>query len=546
MANRPNILLILNDDMGYSDIGCYGGEVHTPSLDRLAYNGLRYTQFYNTARCCPSRASLLTGLHPHQADVGHMMDNLDIDGYLGDLSPNTATIAEVLHAAGYCTYMSGKWHVTLHQHDKKHNWPLQRGFDRFYGTMAGASSYWDATALTDGNERIKSPRSGFYSITDDFSDHMATFIEDHASERADKPFFGYLAYTAPHWPLHAPEEDIAHYHGRFDAGWDKLREQRLERMVRMGIIHPNWRLSPRDPSQPPWDDEPNKEWQARRMQVYAAQIERMDRGIGRVIDALERTGQLENTLIIFLADNGGCAEEFPVRMRYHEEYPWEPIRTRDGRVVQYGNGPTVWPGGEDTYSSYGVAWANLSNTPFREYKHWVHEGGISTPFIVHWPAGIDAKHNGKLRHQAGQLPDVMATFLDVAGAKYPAMRDGNEVQPCEGFSMRQTFDGGEPLRDVLYFEHEGNKCVRRGKWKMVTKHPGGWELYDMELDRTELNDLSAKHPQIVAELSKLYDAWAERIGVRPWDEVLAALYAVEDREERRRREERERLEKERK
>jgi arylsulfatase A-like enzyme len=523
MANRPNILLILNDDMGFSDLGCYGGEVQTPNLDRLAFHGLRFTQFYNTARCCPSRASLLTGLHPHQAGVGHMMDDLDIDGYVGDLAPNTATIAEALGAAGYNTYMSGKWHVTLHLDEKKHNWPLQRGFDRYYGIITGASSYYDVSTLTDGNERVESPRTGFYNITDDFSDHMVGFIEDHADEKADEPFFGYLAYTAPHWPLHAPEEDIAHYHGRFDAGWDMLRAQRLERMAEMGIIDSSWKLTPRDASQPPWADEPHKAWQARRMEVYAAQIERMDRGIGRVIDALERTGQLDNTLIVFLADNGGCAEEIEVpRGQYGGEYPWQPALTRDGRPVKAGNAPTIWPGAEDTYCSYGVPWANLSNTPFREYKHWVHEGGIGTPLIVHWPGGIAPAHSGKLRHQTGQLPDIMATFLDVAGADYPTERDGQAVQPCEGFSMQPTFDDGDPLRDVLYFEHEGNKCVRRGKWKLETKHPGDWELYDMELDRTELNDLSAQHPEIVAELSALYDAWAARCGVLPWLEVWDA------------------------
>jgi arylsulfatase len=523
MANRPNILLILNDDMGFSDLGCYGGEVQTPNLDRLAFHGLRFTQFYNTARCCPSRASLLTGLHPHQAGVGHMMDDLDIDGYVGDLAPNTCTIAEALGEAGYRTYMSGKWHVTLHLDDKKHNWPLQRGFDRYYGIITGACSYYDAATLTDGNERIESPRKGFYNTTDDFSDRMVGFIEDHADDNTDQPFFGYLAYTAPHWPLHAPEEDIARYHGRFDAGWDMLRGQRLERMAEMGIIDSSWKLTPRDASQPPWEDEPHKAWQARRMEVYAAQIDRMDRGIGRVLDALERTGQLDNTLIVFLADNGGCAEEIEVpKHQYGGEYPWQPALTRDGRPVKGGNTPTIWPGTEDTYCSYGVPWANLSNTPFREYKHWVHEGGIGTPLIVHWPAGIDAEHSGKLRHQTGQLPDIMATFLDVAGADYPAERDGQAVQPCEGFSMKPTFDDGPPLRDVLYFEHEGNKCVRRGKWKLETKFPGDWELYDMEADRTELNDLSAQHPRIVAELSALYDAWAQRCGIRPWLEVWDA------------------------
>jgi arylsulfatase A-like enzyme len=522
MSNQPNILLILNDDMGFSDLGCYGGEVRTPTLDRLGHNGLRFTQFYNTARCCPSRASLLTGLHPHQADVGHMMDDDGIDGYTGDLNADTTTIAEALKAGGYRTYMSGKWHVTRHHDGPKHNWPRQRGFDEFFGIITGACSYFDPATLTRDNERIEPDPDKPFFMTDAISDNMVGYIEQHAGETDDKPFFGYLAYTAPHWPLHAHDEDIAKYSGRFDAGWDQLRTQRLERMVQMGIIDPSWELTPRDPSQPEWTEAENKAWQARRMEVYAAQIDRMDQGIGRVVAALERTGQLENTLIVFLADNGGCAEEFdPPQMGRKSNWVWETERTRDGRPVNYGNGPEIWPGGDDTYTSYGVPWANLSNTPFREYKHWVHEGGISTPLIVHWPAGIDSAHNGQLRSQPGQLPDIMATFLDISGVQQPTEREGHAVQPCEGFSIAPTFDDNPPLRDVLYLEHEGNRCVRRGQWKLVNKYPGDWELYDMAADRTELNDLSSEHPKIVEELSALYHAWADRCGVMGWADLEA-------------------------
>ncbi len=523
MPDQPNILLILNDDMGFSDIGCYGGEVRTPNLDRLAANGLRFTQFYNTARCCPSRASLLTGLHPHQAGVGHMMDDLDVDGYVGDLAPNSCTIPEALRqGGGYGTYLSGKWHVTRHLDNPKHNWPCQRGFDQFYGIITGAGSYYDPATLTRNNDRIAVPPGSDYYITDAISDQMAAYIDGHFRREPGQPLFGYLAYTAPHWPLHAPDETIARYANRFDAGWDMLRTQRLERMVQMGLIHPDWELTPRDPNQPAWRDTDHHAWQARRMEVYAAQIDRMDQGIGRVIDALDRTGQLENTLIVFLADNGGCAEEFgPPRMDFESNWPWTPSRTPDGRPVHYGNGPEIWPGADNTYASYGLPWANLSNTPFREYKHWVHEGGIATPLVVHWPAGIDASDNGQLRHQPSQLPDIMATFLDVAGVDYPTERDGQAVQPCEGFSMQPTFADGQPLRDVLYWEHEGNRACRRGQWKLVNKYPGDWELYDMDEDRTELNDLASRHPEIVAELSALYDAWADRCGVQPWDKIEA-------------------------
>ncbi|WP_269540689.1 arylsulfatase [Cerasicoccus fimbriatus] len=521
-SKSPNFILILNDDMGYSDLGCYGGEVNTPSLNSLAEGGLRYTQFYNTARCCPSRASLLTGLHPHQADVGHMMGNDDVDGYLGDLNAQAVTIPEALKAAGYRNYMSGKWHVTRYteQEDPKHNWPLQRGFDDFFGMIGGAANFWQVSTLAEGNERIDplaTPDDFFF--TDAISDRAIQQITQHAADHRDLPFFQYVAYTAPHWPLHAHEEDIAKYKGRFDAGWDQLREERLQRMIDMGIIDPDWDLTDRDPDVGPWADQPHKEWEARRMEVYAAQIERMDRGIGRIIQSLKDTGQYENTVIIFLADNGGCAEEL------HET--WGPGMmgksiaefTRDGRKVQIGNDPSVMPGGEETYQSYGVPWANVSNTPFRLYKHWVHEGGIATPFIVHWPAGIEAK--GEFRTQCAQLPDVMATFLDLAGATYPTERAGQRVKPLEGFSIAPTFQDKDFGRKVLCWEHEGNKALRRGKWKLVCRHPGDWELFDMETDRTEMHDLAAEHPALVEELAALWQDWADRVGVIDWDKLCA-------------------------
>lgn len=519
MKNRPNILLILNDDMGYSDLGCYGGEIHTPNLNSLAEGGLRYTQFYNTARCCPSRASLLTGLYPHQADVGHMTGDDGIDGYLGDLNPNTVTIADALKPGGYATYMSGKWHVTRHVNGPKHNWPCQRGFDDFYGIITGAANYYQPRTLTRNNERIE-PEGEDYFLTDAISNEAVRQIREHAATKNDTPFFHYVAYTAPHWPLHAHEKDIATYEGRFDSGWDKLREQRLERMIDMGLIHKNWSLSERDPLVVPWENEEHKKWQARRMEVYAAQIDRMDQGIGRILNALRDTGNWENTLIVFLSDNGGCAEELG-DCRDAVVTGFEQLgtsKTRDGREVRYGNFPDIIPGDENTYSSYGVPWANVSNTPFRLYKHWVHEGGIATPFIVHWPAGIQA--NDELRHQPAQLPDVMATFLDIAGVNYPETYNGKAIKKLEGFSMVPTFSNQPHGRDVLFWEHEGNKAVRRGKWKLVCKFPGEWELYDMEAGRTELNDVSGVHQDIVQDLSRFYDRWAERCNVTPWQNLL--------------------------
>ncbi|MFO7697071.1 MAG: arylsulfatase [Anaerolineae bacterium] len=521
MPAKPNILLILNDDMGYSDLGCYGGEIETPNLDALAGGGVRFTQCYTTARCCPSRASLLTGLYPQQADVGHMMDDDGVDGYLGDLSPQTVTIAEALKPAGYRTYMSGKWHVSRFIDGPQHNWPCQRGFDDYYGILTGAANYYQPRTLTRGNVRI-APEGDDYYFTDAISDEAVRQLREHARDHAGASFFQYVAYTAPHWPLHAFEEDIARYRGRFDAGWDVLRAERRERMIALGLIDERWPLTERDPRVGPWEDQPDKAWEARRMEVYAAQVDRMDQGIGRIIAALQETGAWENTLIVFLADNGGCAEELSAQSsRFILDAPTQAgtLTTRDGRAVRYGNAPDIWPGGEETYASYGVPWANVSNSPFRLYKHWVHEGGIATPLIAHWPAGIAER--GALRHQPGQLPDLMATFLDVAGAPYPAERDGHPVQPLEGHSLAPAFDDRPTEREVLYWEHEGNRAVRRGRWKLVCQFPGAWELYDIEADRTEMHDLAGAHPEIVSELSALYDRWAARCGVMPWDELLS-------------------------
>lgn len=519
----PNILLILNDDMGFSDLGCYGGEIETPNLDALAAGGLRYTQFYNTARCCPSRASLLTGLHPHQADIGHMTQDFGVDGYLGDLAPDAATIPELLRRNGYRCYMSGKWHVTRHiaPDGPKHNWPIQRGFDDFYGILNGCGNYFQPGALRRNNDAVRADAPDYY-MTDAFTDAAAHQIRTHAAQYPDRPFFHYLAYTAPHWPLHAHAEDIAKYRGRFDEGWDVLRRRRLERLVEIGMLRPDCALSARDPTVPAWEEEPNRSWQARRMEVYAAQLDRMDRGIGLILAVLKETGQFDNTLIVFLSDNGGCAESLPLDAAWWREKAAEEdiasLTTRDGRPVRFGNRPDLWPGDESTYCSYGTEWANVSNTPFRLYKHWVHEGGIATPLIVHWPEGIAAR--GELRHATGQLPDLMATFLDVTGTAQPAALDGRAILPCEGTSLTATFRHDDGDRPPMFWEHEGNRAVRRGRWKLVRKYPGPWELHDMERDRSETRDVSPDHPGVVAELAALYDAWAKRVGVRPWEEIL--------------------------
>ncbi|TYB71459.1 arylsulfatase [Nonomuraea sp. PA05] len=510
-SRRPDIVLVLADDLGFSDLGCYGGEIDTPNLDRLGQAGVRFTQFYNSPRCSPSRASLLTGLHPHQVGVGILTGDERPDGYPGDLSAGSVTAAEALRAAGYRTYLSGKWHVAADMSAPNGAWPTRRGFDRFYGTIDGAGSYYQPVTLTRDERDIEHEANepGFF-YTDAISDNAVRFIEDTP---AGDPFFLYLAYTAPHWPLHAPEEDVARYRGRFDAGWDRLRADRLRRLRDEGILDPAWDLTGRDPRVPAWDEVADQEWEARRMEVYAAQVTRMDRGVGRILDTLERLGRLDDTLLLFLGDNGGCAEELgDDRPGFIPQHPTMPRRTRAGAPMRYGNSPGILPGPEDTFASYGRNWANLSNTPFREYKHWVHEGGIATPLIVHWPAGIGSP--GRLCAAPRQLVDVLPTLLDAASV--------TAGPPLEGSSMLDLLHGRETAERTLFWEHEGNAGVRRGRWKLVRKHGRAWELYDMAADRTELRDLAAGEPGVVAGLAAAYDEWAARCGVIPRERILDA------------------------
>ncbi|WP_255785229.1 arylsulfatase [Membranihabitans maritimus] len=533
---QPNIILIMTDDMGYSDIGCYGGPIKTPVLDGLAANGLRFTQFYNTGRCCPTRASLLTGLYSHQAGIGHMTGNLGREGYSGDLSRNAVTIAEVLKGVGYSTYMSGKWHITPadlpNTNPPKHNWPLQRGFDKFFGTITGAGSFYDPVTLAYNNEYIY-PKEDFY-YTDAISDKAVEFIEDHKSNR---PFFIYMAYTGAHWPMHAKPEDIAKYKGQFDAGWDKLRQEKYQRMLEMGLVKPEWVLSEED-GIPDWEEVELKDWYSSLMEVYAAMIDCIDQGIGRIMNSLEKKGIIENTLVLFLQDNGGCAEEFgfsDIIQPFHKDVdmaelkPMEndeiqkdyvPKYTRDGRPVLIGKG--LQPGSENTYLGYGKSWANTSNTPFRMYKHWVHEGGISTPLIVHWPDGIKAK--SEFRNQPAHVIDIMATCIDVAEADYPRIFKENSIIEMEGVSLRPAFDNFNLPERIICWEHEGNKAIRKGKYKLVSKWEQDaefdWELYDLESDRSETINLATQMPEKVNKLEALWITWAKKSGVVTWSEKL--------------------------
>lgn len=532
-APRPNIVIILSDDMGFSDLGCYGSEIRTPNLDQLAANGLRFTQFYNTARCCPTRASLLTGLYPHQAGVGHMMEDKGFDGYRGNLNRNCVTIGEVVRTAGYATYAVGKWHVTreIKPEGPKFNWPLQRGFDRFYGTIHGGGSYYDPNTLVHDNTMISPfadpdyrPKQFYY--TDAIAEHAARFVADHRRRQSGKPFFMYVAFTAAHWPMQAPEEDVARYRGRYDQGYAPIRQARYERMKKLGLIDPQWPLSPQAGE---WDKVENKAWEARCMEVYAAMVDRLDQGIGRIVGELKRTGELDNTLLLFLQDNGGCAEELGRTARGQfttrpDQPPFAPMppealqpdmipkQTRNGYPFIQGQG--VMPGPDGTFIAYGRGWANVSNTPFREYKHWVHEGGISTPLIAHWPAAI--RRRGALESQPGHLIDLMATCVDVAGARYPATVQGGQIKPMEGRSLVPAFQGRTIQREAIYWEHEGNRAVRVGNWKLVAKGASGpWELYDMKHDRTEAQDLADREPERVREMAALWSAYAARANVLP-------------------------------
>lgn len=524
-ASRPSIMVILVDDMGFADISPYGGEIYTPNLQRLAEGGTRFTQMYNCARCCPSRASLLTGLYPHQTGVGAMVNNNNLPGYMGYLNDRCVTIAEALRPAGYRTLMSGKWHVGgNYQPNLPASWqvgapdhpiPVQRGFDEHFGSLAGGGSYFKIPTLIH-NDTLLPHEEGFY-YTDAISDEACGMIR--RSTLAGQPFFCYVAYTAPHWPLHALPEDIARYEGKYRGGWDALRTSRHEQLKALGILDPRWPISARDDKAPAWMDLPaaRREWEALRMAVYAAQVDRMDQGVGRILSTLRETGAAENTLILFLSDNGGCAEFLAEDSGDQGKPSRYQIPTVDGRPIRVGNVPGRRPGPADTFMSYDLPWANASNAPFRLYKHWVHEGGIATPLIAHWPGHTKP---GGVCHTPCHTIDLLPTCLAAAGVPYPTEHDGKPVRPMEGVSLLPALAGTPfaPERN-LYWEHEGNRAVRQDQWKLVSKYPGDWELYDMTADRTELHDLAARKPAKVRELAAEYERWAARCDVVPREQL---------------------------
>jgi arylsulfatase A-like enzyme len=521
-GNRPNIIVILADDMGYSDPGCFGGEIRTPNIDGLAQGGLRFTQFYNGGRCCPTRASLLTGLYPHQAGVGRMTNDANLPGYRGRLTENTVTIAEVLRASGYRTAMVGKWHLSNTKEEPGHlrylnnqairdqfsdpkTYPVGRGFESHYGPIWGVVNYFDPFSLVQNAEPVREVPKDYY-ITDAISDRAVEKVG--AFSKGKEPFFLYVAHVAPHWPLHALEEDVKKYENTYREGWDAIRDGRLKRMKERGILFAG-EAAPRNEPGLKWEDNPTREWDAWAMAVHAAMVDRMDQGIGRLVAKLRETKQLDNTLILFMSDNGASPE---VTMEPGFD---RPSQTRDGRDIVYPKDKQVMPGSQKTFGAIGPYWASVANTPMRFWKAEMYEGGICTPMIAHWPAGITAK-GGSVTNEMGHVMDVMATCVDIAGANYPGQFHGNEITPLEGKSLLPTFRGEKREgHAMLAWEHIGTRAIREEGWKLVSRRTGSWALYDVSKDRGELNDLSDREPERVREMEAKWQHWAAAKNVLP-------------------------------
>ncbi|MBI1343346.1 MAG: sulfatase-like hydrolase/transferase [Terrimonas sp.] len=498
---RPNIVIIMADDMGFSDIGCYGGEISTPNIDRLASEGIRFTRMYNNAWCSPSRASLMTGLYPQQAGLGVLANpRTGPEGpYQGYLSDQCVTLAEVLKPSGYTTALSGKWHLG----EAKPHWPSDRGFDHHFGLISGAANYFDITktksptvvrTMALDGQPYTPPKEGFY-MTDAITDYAVKTLEDKKQQQ--QPFFLYVAYTAPHWPLHALPEDIAKYEGKYDLGWDSLRVQRYRKLLAMGMLGDETKLSPRDAEVQPWNtlSARQKKEMSRKMAVYAAQIDRLDQGVGKILDKLNEIGKRENTIVVFLSDNGGCAETGI----------WGFDRRNNG----------LEPGGVDSYMSYGQSWANASNTPFRYFKKWLHEGGIATPLIVNWPAAITKERRGQIVNQVAHITDIMPTVCAISGASYPKTFHGHDILPMEGQSLLPEIMSGRTMdHKPIYWSLNGHKAIIKDNFKLeAVSEDAPWELYNIATDRAELHDLSGQDPGIVKHLSDLWKKWADKVGV---------------------------------
>jgi arylsulfatase A-like enzyme len=489
--SRPNIIYIMADDLGYSDLGCYGGEVNTPNLDQLAANGIKLRKFYNNSRCCPTRASLLTGQYPHTVGMGGMVGSnqspIVKGSYQGFLNDSFPTVAEELKKVGYNTYMSGKWHVG----ERPEHWPLKRGFDRYYGLISGASSFFEITPAERDKRRFvlddkdyEIPKEGHY-MTDAFTDHAMGYLDQQKKDYNGKPFFLYLAYTAPHFPLHALEQDIAKYESIYMQGWDITREKRFEKMKKLGLVDQRYKLSERPDVIPAWENTTEKKVWARKMAVYAAMIDRMDQNIGRLINKLKANGQYDNTMIVFISDNGACAETVNTKL----------LSDPEKKIGERGS-----------YHIYGEGWANASNTPFKKYKHYMHEGGIVTPCIIQWPAKI--KPSKGYSDGIGHVVDLMPTALELSGAQSPNLA---------GKSLSYLWKSGKAPERTYCWEHEGNQAIRKGNWKLVKEFQEAyWSLYNLATDPTEMNDLSGVEAARAKAMLEEYTQWSEKVGVRPY------------------------------
>ncbi len=523
-AKRPNIMLIVVDDMGYSDLGCFGGEVESPNLDGLAENGIRFTQFFNSGRSCPSRASLLTGLYAQQ--VG-------ITGMGLSLNKECVTIPEVLREAGYHTAMSGKWHLSLTQgignkadqmawlsHQNTFNnrpfapidtYPCNRGFEEHWGTIWGVVDHFDPFSLVHNEEAIYTDAipEDFYST--DFITEKAVDMIDDLSKK-EEPFFMYVSYNAPHWPLHAKPEDIAKYKGKYDEGWDVMRERRYDRMVELGLIDPAQTPRAKNESGRLWENEADKKFQSANMEVHAAMIDCVDQGVGQIIAKLKATGEYDNTIIIFTSDNGASSENYNIGDFDRHD------RIRDGRMVTH-NAPV--PGDQLTYNYLGTGWGGAVNTPFRYWKRESFHGGIAAPTIVSWPEGLKAK-SGSIVNDPCHFIDLMPTCIELAGAEYPETYNGHTIQPlvAEGRSLMPIIDGNHWDSDrTIFWEHETGRAVRVGDWKLTSLCGGGWQLFNLANDYSETNNVSAENPDKVKELKQLWNTWAKGVGLKVADDI---------------------------
>jgi len=498
---QPNIIVILADDLGFSDIGAFGSEIKTPNLDKLAKNGLIIKQFYNAGRCCPSRASLLTGLYPHQAGIGDMVQDKGFPAYQGYLNEHCITIGQALKQAGYNTIVSGKWHVGL----VPSAWAVNRGFDDSFTLQNNGSSYFNSEPLYNDGRKVTFMKGDKEIIRTDSSTYLTQEITNFAlsslekQRNQQKPFFLYVAYNAPHWPIQALPEDIAKYKGKYLEGWDKLRASRFKKLKEQGIIDKNWDLSNRFEKVPDWEKlstEEKDKWDTR-MAIYAAMIDRMDAGIGEILQKVKSLGEEDNTIILFLSDNGGSADDVK---------NWNYVTQKNGT-----------PGSVASIDSYESPWGNVSNTPFQLFKKNTHEGGIASPFIAYYPKHIKA---GTVSNRVSHLIDIFPTFLEYAGFQYPDSFQGKKLTPLEGISLKKEFEGQQSdAHEALFWEHEGSKAVRKGQWKAVAENNQPWELYNLATDRTETKNVAKSEPKLLQNLIELHQQWSVKVGVQDWNKI---------------------------